>query len=228
MFTRSAAARLGLRADRWVGTTLRGAGGLLERHANVDVGVATAGGAKLFQRQPGDGLSLPVISADLDGIDGLLGGDVLQHYVVDLDMPRARLALRTAFPAATIRSGAPLQPLRRNLLLVPTRLDGHALTALVDTGASASLINARGLYRLGLTPPLSAHDPTVPMFAVGGESNVRLHRFTNLQIGAFSVPKPMMLTQIVPEPAYDFILGLDVLGKQRIIISYPNMVLAFG
>jgi predicted aspartyl protease len=225
--TRAAVARLGLRPDPWVGTTLRGAGGLLERHANADAVSAQAGGIKLFQGQPGRGLSLPVTSSDLGGADGLLGGDVLRHYTLDLDIPNARLVLRGAVAPAQTAGAVLLQPLRRDLLLAPVQLDGHALTALLDTGAAASLINARGLYRLGLLPARQVHDSLVPMQALGGESMVRRHRFGELRIGAVTVPEPTILTQAVPEPAYDLVLGLDVLGRQRLVLSYPGMTLQF-
>src|ERR1700678_3833443 len=141
LVTGAAAARLALRPDAWVGTTLRGAGGLVERRANVDVGVARLGGVRLFQRLPGGGLSLPVTNSDLGGADGLLGGDVLRHFVLDLDIPGARLALRGPATPSHPRSAVPLQSLRGDLLLAQVRLDGHALTGLVDTGASVSLIN---------------------------------------------------------------------------------------
>lgn len=202
----AAVARLGLRRDGWVGTTLRDATGRLERHANVDVAMARAGGVRLSQGLPGGGLSLPVSSDDLAGADGLLGGDILRHFSVDLDFSRARLMLRPAGDATpgTVR----LQTLRGDLLLAPLRLDGHALTALVDTGASVSLLNARGLYRLGLDAAPS-------------------HRFGALQIGALRVPDPILLTLDVAAAGYDLVLGLDVLGRRRFIVSYQRLVLGF-
>ncbi len=216
---------LGLRRDRWVATTLRGAGGLLERHANADVAYARAGGVKLFQRLPGDGLTLPVTTTDLQGADGLLGGDVLRHYDLDLDMQRALLALHATDAAAPASGAVPLQSHRGDLLLAPVWLDGHALVALLDTGAAASLINARGLYRLGLAP--SVHDPHSVIHGLGGDSRAQLHRFGLLRIGTLDVARPMMLTQLVPEPAYDLVLGLDVLGACRIRLSYATLSLAF-
>jgi len=228
MVTRAAVARLGLRPDPWVSTTLRGAGGLVERHANVDIRVALAGPVALFQNRPGGGLNLPVTSSDLGGADGLLGGDILQHYTLDLDIPGATLALGAMHPPAAPPQAVKLQLLRRNLLLAPVLLDGHSLTALVDTGASASLLNARGLYRLGLVPAQVRQDPAIPMLTVGGESPARWHRFAELRVGPLSLRAPAVLTQTVPEAAYDLLLGLDVLGRQRLYLSYPSLTLAFA
>jgi len=223
--TRGAAARLGLPADPWVSSTLRGASGLLERHANVDVGVARAGAVRLFQ-QPGRGLSLPVTSSDLGGADGLLGGDVLQHYDIDLDIPNARLLLGAPGPAPPASETVHLQLLRRTLLLAPVTLDGHALLALVDTGAGASILNARGLYRLGLLAPQD--DKVVTLQTVGGIAPARLHRFTEFRIGKLSIAKPTLITQTVPNAAYDLVLGLDVLARQRLRLSYATLTLQFA
>lgn len=227
VITGAAMARIGLRRDPWVGTTLRGAGGLVERRANVDVGVALLGGVRLVQHLPAGGLSLPVTSSDLGGADGLLGGDVLRHYVIELDIPGARLALHAPNTTPHGNGEVKLQLLRGDLLLAPVVLDGHALTGLVDTGASTSLINARGLYRLGLVPALQVHDPAVPMQAVGGESIVRRRQFSELRIGALKLDAPTLLTETVPEAAYDLVLGLDVLGRRPLRLSYPGLTLQF-
>jgi predicted aspartyl protease len=228
VITGAAMARLRLRRDAWVGTTLRGAGGLVERRANVDVSVAQLGEVRLVQHLPVAGLSLPVTSSDLGGdADGLLGGDVLRHYEVDLDIPGARLALHGPEAPPRGDSGIKLQLLRGDLLLAPVTLDGHALTGLVDTGASTSLINARGLYRLGLVPALQVHDPAVPLLSVGGETIVRRRQFSELRLGALKLAAPTLLTEAVPEAAYDLVLGLDVLGLQRVRLSYPGLTLRF-
>ena len=44
-------------------------------------------------------------------------------------------------------------------LVVQVLVDGRPLRALIDTGASGSLITASGMFRLGLTPGLLARDP---------------------------------------------------------------------
>ncbi len=228
VITRAAMRRLGLRADQWVDTLMQGAGGVLERHPNADVSRASLGGLPLLQRQPG-GLSLSVTDSSLGDADGLLGGDILRHYVIDLDIPNARLALRPGRYANGFGAGAvALQAWRRDLLLAPVALDGQSLVALVDTGASTSLLNARGLFRLGLTPQRLAGDPAIPVLSLGGRLMAHTHRFAWLDFGALRLPQPLMLTAAVPEPAYDVTLGLDVLGRQRLLISYAALRLAVG
>lgn len=217
VITRAAVRRLGLKLDPWVDTTLRGAGGMLETHANADVRAASLGGAALYQRPGSPALSLAV-TRDLPGADGLLGGDLLQHVTLDLDFPQATLTLGPA----RIATAVPLRRLWPDLLLAQLQLDGCSLTALLDTGATNSLVNARGLHRLGLA--LAGH--AVPSWALGGAFAVVPHRFTELRIGALTLPNPILATANVPEPAFDMILGMDVLGRQRLILSYTELKLA--
>ncbi len=224
ILTQQAAARLRLRRDLWIGTTLRGGGGMLERFANAAINRAQAGGVVLFQRAPGTGLSLPVTGSDLGGADGLLGGDVLRHFTLVLDVPAARLVLLSAPMAGAVR----LTPWRGDLLLAPVRLDGRALVALVDTGAAGTLINARGAYRLGLSAVQTRGDAPAGLAGIGGVSPARLHRFARLEIGSLALDAPRLLVTAVPEAAYDMILGLDVLGRQPVVISYASSSLAIA
>jgi predicted aspartyl protease len=235
ILSRAAVLRLGLRRDRWVSTTLRGAGGLLDRRANADVRVARAGGAELFSGMPGKMLSLPVTSAAFPGADGLLGGDLLRHLTVDLDMPRGTLVLRPPpepAPAGRAEAGkaaaVPLQLFERCLPLARVRLDGHELTALIDTGASGTILNARGLYRMGLIGALPEAPPPVTLRGIGGESPATPRRFKELRIGTVAWQSPTLLTETVPEAAFDLILGMDLLRQQRVVLSYPALTLAFA
>jgi len=223
VITRAAALRLGLSLDPWVQTTLRGAGGQLETHRNADVRMAAIGPARLLQRPSEPGLSLAVTSSGLDGADGLLGGDILRYFDLDLDVPHGRMALRQAGRSRAGPGAVPLTPLWPDLLLAPVALQGQELTALVDTGSSVSLVNARGLDRLGLSQAAMADDPPAATAAIGGRFPVRVHRFTALRLGALGVPAPMLLTAFVPEPAFDLILGMDVLGRQRVVVSYQSL-----
>jgi predicted aspartyl protease len=227
VMTSTAAARLGLRRDLWVDTPMVGAGGLVETHPNVDVGSATLGGAALFQNLPGRALSLSVTNQPLGDADGLLGADLLRHHTLDLDMQKARLVLWPAGEAVPAGHSMPLWPWARGLLLAPLRVDGQELTALVDTGASATLVNARGLYKLGITSARAAQDPAVTTAGLGGSFQAHMHRFAALQLGPLTLPDPLLLAASVPEAAFDVILGMDILGRQRLLLSYASLKLGF-
>ena len=218
--TAAAVVRRRMRLDEWVGTAMRGAGGRLDEHQNAMVNRLSLGDTPLLQRGTRDGLSLPVTSLDLGGLDGLIGGDVLRRFALDVDMPAARMALlATAAPGGSVVA---LQLLRRALPLAPVRLDGVSLVALVDTGAAVSLVNARGMFKLGLSGSARAADQVGSALGIGGSFSARRHRFETLMLGDRRFQAPALLVVATPEPAFDLVLGMDLLGRQRFMLSYPE------
>jgi predicted aspartyl protease len=224
VITHGAAIRLGLRRDPWVATTLRGAGGGIERYANVLLRSAEADGNKLGPPGRAAPLSLPVTAAGLAGADGVLGADLLKQCTLDLDMTVPGLTLLPASAVTPGRSDVPLRILRQGLLLAPVRLDGRDLMALLDTGASASMVNRRGLHRLGLAP---SQGGPVTTQAIGGAFATHPARFSKFEIGTLHLAAPLFLTTMIESPAYDMVLGMDVLGRQRVILSYAGARLVF-
>ena len=86
---------------------------------------------------------------------GLFGADFLSNYDVDLDVPHGHLGLYRAQGCAD-----DLQPFDPPCFAVPFRdenghialdikLNGQALTAILDSGASATLIDAADAARAG-------------------------------------------------------------------------------
>ncbi len=221
VLTVAAVRRLGLHSDAWVDTLLRGAGGRLESHANADVAQASAGPLRLFQR-PGQGLSFSVTRQVFGGADGLLGGDVLKH--VEIAVSAAGEVTLSPPGRVTVTPGVALSPLFPDLLLAPVTLDGQALTALVDTGASMTLLNARGLHKMGR---LGAGTPAT-IQALGGPAEVQSHQFKHLTVGPLAIDAPRLLSAAVPEPAFDMILGRDVIGRGAFNISYAHRWLGLG
>jgi hypothetical protein len=226
ILTRAAVAKYRLKLDQWVGTAMRGVGGKLDEHQNAVATTLSLGGTRLFQRSLGEPISLPVTILELGGLAGLLGADVLRHHLLDLDVPARQLRLR--LPQYCGGQPIRLQLLRRSLPLAPIRLDGQSLTALVDTGASVSLINARGLFKFGLDPQRLAADPTTSALGIGGSFTARQHRFGELRIGDRVFTAPTLLAIATPEPAFDVVLGLDLLGRDRLRLSYAESSLWIG
>lgn len=222
----AAAARLNLPADVYVDSTIRGASGKLETHPNIDVNTAMFGDVALYQQSPGQPFTLTVTEQPLGGLDGLLGGDILQHFTLVLDWPNSTAALRngyTGIPDDFVR----LSLLSSTLLLVPVTLDGQALTALIDTGASLSFINARGLQILGQTPARLSQNQTMNIGAIGGAVAAYEYRGTQFHCGALTIDQPILHAAFVPEMAFDMIMGMDILGNQKVQISYSDLSLGF-
>jgi hypothetical protein len=170
-------------------------------------------------------------------IDGVLGTDFLQHFVVAFDYADAKVDL---FPATTGGASGPVGvpvDLAGNRLIVPATLtlpDGQALTArlLVDTGNSGGLsLN---------TPFVRAHDlearfPNVPgdsinlriSVGVNGAITSRVVSFGGLTIGDARLDRPdVALTTAAAGLAasgdFDGILGADVLRHFTLRIDYPR------
>jgi len=226
VLTRAGVARFALPLDEYVGTAMRGAGGRIDEHRNAIVHRLTLGGVALEPHEVSGPLSLPVVGLDMDG---LIGGDALRHFALDFNFATRKLGLRAADSCVSGTADIiAAQVLRLTLLTIPVHLDGHLLTALVDTGSSASMLNARGLSRMGLTPALQAADPVVSSLALGGRFAAHRHRFSTLQIGRHTIQAPALLTLDAPEPAYDLILGLDLLSRQNLLLSYSPAFAAIG
>jgi predicted aspartyl protease len=225
VLTRATVARLGLSLDDWVGTAMRGAGGRLDEHRNAIVPGLALGGMPLYQREPRGPLSMPVMALDLGPVAGLLGGDLLHRHTLDLDVPGGRLALLPPDTCPNAGDAIRLTMLRRFLMLARVMLDDRALQALVDTGAGSSLLNARGLYRMGLDQAALARDPTHEAMGLGGNFLVKTHIFGSLSLGRLRIEAPSISINAVPEPAFDMVLGMDMLKRQRLTISYSHQSL---
>jgi predicted aspartyl protease len=238
LLTAAAVQRENLPQDEWVSTPLRGAGNRIEEHRNVILTSMALGGLKLQRRGLAQSISLAVTGQRLDPqgrIAGLLGADLLSRYDLDLDLPAGRLMLYSVtacagryLPWTSSYDAIPARILPDNALVVQVLIDGRTLDAQLDTGAGASLIDARGLHRLGLTPAALAHDSTSLATGIGGQFLDQRHRFSELRIGAERIVSPTIRVAALPRPGVDMLLGMDVLASRRIWISYATAQLFIG
>jgi hypothetical protein len=116
-------------------------------------------------------------------------------------------------------------------LILPITLDGHRLSALLDTGASASLITLPGMIRLGMTRESLAGDPAATVRGVGRQSpEMHRHRFASLQIGNETLPHPeLWIAPVRVVPIVDALLGADWLAQQRRVwISFTTSQVFFA
>ena len=164
------------------------------------------------------------------GFDGILGMGVLDRNDVEIDFPARTLALYRArfcpqgrppwqggflsFPRAganEYRTG--------NRPMIDVRLDGRQARALVDTGATTTVVDKGFAVAAGAPaePPDGARrgttgtmsETTLPMW---------LHRFGTLEIGPARIEAPQLwITDL--GMAADMILGLSHIGGLKIWIS---------
>jgi predicted aspartyl protease len=226
VLTAAAAARLGLKGHYEYPSSLRSIGGGLAsgqaRVASLAVGAAVARDFIVLLAP----LSLPGVAGRQP--DGLLGGDFLSHYDVDLDLAGERLTLYRsgcAPPRPPWRGAYTTIPANRSIdgrLFFPVALDGHRLFAFIDTGAQVSTIDTRAARRLGLTKAAIAGGPAATLRGVSAaQVQAHAHRFARLQIGADTVRDTVMIVAPLNLPDADIVLGLDFLRGRRVWFSYP-------
>jgi hypothetical protein len=233
--TPAAIARLGLRLDEWVGTTMRGVGGV-EAHRNADPRSMTLGGVLLQRHTLSHDASLTVGTLPRTRvgnitIDGLLGRDFLAVFDLDLDLPRRTLTLYDVndcggrfLPWTGSYASVPVSNPMEYALVAQVAVDGTPLRALIDTGASSSIIGAPGMVRLGV--PLSAisQDPGVTVSGLGPRMVImRRHRFQSLRVDGETVRDPeLWVAPVRFTPIVDMLLGADWLAGKRVWISFAT------
>jgi hypothetical protein len=233
--TEAAVARLGLARDPWVGTTMSGIGGI-ERRANADTKSLSLGGIALARHTLNHDTSLtvgilPRSSSSGPLIDGLLGRDYLSLFDLDLDMTGRRLTLYQPadcsgrfLPWGGDYTAVPVDIPTESALMLPVVLDGVTLRALLDTGASSSLVAAPGMFRLGLRPAALATDPLEEVSGLGTHPvAMHRHRFGTLRFGGQTMREPMIwVAPIRLSPIADMLLGADWLAGREVWISYAT------
>jgi hypothetical protein len=227
--------RLGLERDSWVASVVNGIGGEEERPDALPRSLRLAGVLLRRKTLLGDNSvtvgPLPITEIAGQPIAGLLGRDFLSAYDLDLDLPDRRLTLYAVHgceqgflpwntPYAAIPATTPIGA----ALVIPVSVDGRPLRALIDTGASSSLITASGMFRLGLTPAALASDPGGNGSGVGPAAvPMRLHRFTALQVGpAVERGPPIWVASVHVVPIVDMLLGADWLGTHHVWLSFAT------
>ena len=180
---------------------------------------------------------LPAGSIDGHRIAGLLGRDFLAPFDLDIDLPQRRLTLYTVtgctawfLPWTTSFAAIPATTPIGNAMVLPVQVDGRPLRALLDTGASATLIASPGMFRLGLTPDMLAHDAGGTASGVGpAPVLMRLHRFAELRVGPETARDPYIwVAQVRVVPIVDMLLGADWLQSRRVWMSYATKQIFIG
>ena len=233
--TQDAVQRLSLARDQWVGTTMHGVGGI-DRRPNADPRSLSLGGVKLVRRTLTHDTSLTV--ADLPRaqigtlvIDGLLGRDFLSLFDLDLDVPDHRLTVYQIsdctgrfLPWKGPYSAIPVTMPAESAVVVPVSIDGRPLQAMLDTGASASLLAAPGIFKLGLDKSALSSDQAEQISGLGPRMvTVRRHKFDTLHVGDETIASPLIWVEPIRlTPIVDMLLGADWLAGRRVWISFAT------
>jgi predicted aspartyl protease len=204
-----------------------------------------AGGQAIAQRialrslavAPGQGVALDVNAVAMSplrdqfgaDIDGVLGMEILGRYTLRLDFRRQRIDLLP--PKAAIgKKSLSFDYNREREILFPVQLDGHAVTALLDTGAAQTGVNWNAARQSGIgrnTPGLSER-----ITIVGGDSNrwtVHEYQFSTMQIASMHWNRPTLVIADVPaftslqlSTKPGAIIGMDFWDNRVITISFTR------
>jgi hypothetical protein len=227
--------RLGLSRDQWVGTTMGGIGGI-ESRPNANPRSISLGGVALVRRTLNHDNSLtvgvlPSVRTGERPIDGLLGRDFLSLFDLDLDASGGRLTVYSVrgcsgrfLPWTGSYAAIPVSTPAAEAIVVPVRLDGRPLRALLDSGASASLLAAPGIFKMGIDPASLAADQADRISGLGPRAiTVHRHRFRALDVGGGVVDSPMIWVEPIRlTPVVDMLLGADWLAARRVWISFAT------
>jgi hypothetical protein len=238
LVTPEAAQRLGLARDLWVGSTMSGIGGIdgIERPPNAEPRSLSLGGVPLMRRTLNHDTSLavgvmPNARAGDRVIDGLLGRDFLSIFDLDLDVAGGRLTLYQVNDCSgrflswrDDYAAIPVTFVEMTALVLPVTLDDTPLRALLDTGASASILAAPGIARLGLQPNSLARDASGHLSGLGPRIvTAHRHQFRSLLVGGQAIISPTLWVEPVRlRPIADMLLGADWLARRRIWISFAT------
>jgi predicted aspartyl protease len=227
-----------LALDEWTTSTMRGVGGL-EQRRNANPRSIELGGVALHHRSIVRDATLRVATLPrtmIGGqqIDGLLGRDFLSLFDLELDFPGQTLTLYDVpgcsgrfLPWTEPYWSVTVQNPAESALVIPLAIDGVPLRALLDSGASQSLVEAPGMARLGLGIEKLQGDPNQIVSGLGSHTvTMWQHKFHELQIGSETFADPTFLVAPVRiPPISDMLLGADWLLGHRVWISYATMQL---
>lgn len=173
--------------------------------------------------------SLGVLGRGNLAVSGLVGEDLLSRYDVGLDIGHREISLYTVRGCATVSppwgTAAPI-PIRlseHNHLVFPVELDGHRLTAMLDTGAAGDVLLERGAGALHLTPDLLAHDSAIAAQGLGERGvDIRIHKFATLRVGQETIQGPAIGVSDASDSDVDLILGMGFLRGRQVFVSHAT------
>jgi predicted aspartyl protease len=174
------------------------------------------------------------LAPDVADAGGILAPNLFRNYDLDLDMAGRRLQLisqdhcdgKVVYWKSNALAEVPVRVTDVGHVLVPVRLDGRDLTALLDTGATVSLLNAAAAESgFGLDRPR-------------GRARVFTHDFRSLSFAGVTVSNPRLA--LVPDLIRrnmgtplrgteshmpDVLLGMDILQRLHLYVAYKEQKL---
>ncbi len=162
------------------------------------------------------------------GADGTISPDMMRHYDVDIDMLRGTLSLFSQKHCAGqvvywTRTGYVVLPMRvesNGHIRVSVTLDGAQITALLDTGATHSVIAMHAAKAAGV----SENSPDLKLVTDKDAKYKRYdYPFKLLDFNGVAVSKPrvqIVSDDYLPGKDTDMIVGISLLRRLHLYIAY--------
>jgi predicted aspartyl protease len=184
----------------------------------------------VFDAEAGNDFKLP----DHD-VDGLLGMTVLSQFDIDMDLAGHQVRLfktsgTCSQPVTTLDQPLYAVPMRQSYhgvvrLLIPVTINGHAFTALLDSGAGGTFLWARTAEVLGLTPDPATAGKKLTGFGVAGKTTIFHSTLDSLAVGPLTLRHVPVAVDTETESDFDLLLGLDFMKRIHVWISNSSHTL---
>jgi predicted aspartyl protease len=231
LVTPEAARRLRLPPDR-ARRLLHGVGGMVSS-SNAVLRQFTVGALETHDRSFSLA-TLPVHFSAQPPVAGLLGADVLAEFDIDFDVPHGRMALYRVggcsaegldehFMTVEHMEAVPTRRTEGGRLVLTAEVDGTNLTAVLDTGSTATIMTAQAAARLGVRPMTLIQDGIDTTHGLDMKDiAARRHRFASVRIGHEVFRDTSIEVADVHLGGPDMLLGLDYLRHRRVWMSYAT------
>ncbi len=189
------------------------------------------------------------------GVDGIFGANFLASYDVELDLAHGKMNLFTQDhcrgQVVYWTQDYDVVPFRLDASLhasFEADIDGQPMRALIDTGASSTVLSAQvARHKLNFDPVAAGTAPDGNLIAGGGEEMpFYLHRFQSLTLGGvqFRNTEIKVMTDRMTRAMRDrapresnpmdetaetpLVIGLSHLAKLRVYIAYGEQMIYFS
>jgi predicted aspartyl protease len=163
----------------------------------------------------------------LPDVEGTLASDILRDYDVDIDFAHGNLSLVSQDHCAGqvvdwTASGFVAIPIdidQGGHIRFPVKINGIAITAILDTGSIVSLINMKTAALLGI----DSNAPELGLIRDGGDYQIYSYPFHSLEFGQISVGNPSIVIasdKFIPALENDLVIGIRTLRQMHLYIAY--------
>jgi predicted aspartyl protease len=159
---------------------------------------------------------------------GLIGGDLLHNFDLELDIPGRTLTLYRPDGCAPSRPAwngpfdhVPATVSGRNQVMFDVLLSGKAVRAMFDTGSRGETVSRDAANALGITDAELQRDPAASGVSGGQHGyRIRRHSFATMQIGSEQFRNLPLDVVDFHQPGIDMLVGVDYMRTRRFFVSY--------